>query len=503
SMITVQYSFASEEYNEYVCSVFNDLFAFFVSGPNPMGGQYSNQNVALIPGTNLPVAINAVNNGTPGSQSSGNCTSLAYSSFFVDNTSGTSIEYDGFTVVFTAEIPIIPGEDYTFKFVIADVSDGVLDSGVFIKGESFSVFACQAGTISFENATSPLTLCADDDQISQVNVVTNSLIEGDTYTFLLTSTSGEILEINPSGDFFPESYGLSGYNVYGLSYSGAFTLPEVGDNISDITVEDDFGCFELSQPLSIIVENCIPDCSLEVICPNNQGGNFQCVSDVPLGSESDVIIVDSCNTPAIFIDYEEDGSGCLNDVYARQIIYTIIDGNVTTSCTVNYTAVDDVAPVILTQVQDQTISCGTDLPIIEVLAEDNCSDVVVEEKATPITFEFDACEGFRSQTPGGWGAPAEGNNPGSYRDANFDAAFPNGLMIGCTNTLLLTSAEAIEDFLPAGGQPSILPAGNQVNGNLSNSFASHLVAATLSLGFDAYDPNFGSSNYPAQNLIFN
>lgn len=36
-VLTVQYSFASEEYNEYGCSQFNDAFAFFVSGPNPLG----------------------------------------------------------------------------------------------------------------------------------------------------------------------------------------------------------------------------------------------------------------------------------------------------------------------------------------------------------------------------------------------------------------------------------------------------------------------------------
>lgn len=503
SMITVQYSFASEEYNEYVCSVFNDLFAFFVSGPNPLGGQYNNQNVALVPGTNLPVAINTVNNGSPGSQSSGNCTSLSYSSYFVSNGSGATIEYDGFTVVLTAEIPIIPNEEYSFKFVIADVSDGILDSGVFIKGESFSIFACQAGTISFENVSSPLTLCGDDDQISQVNANTNSLIEGDTYTFLLTSTSGEILEMNEDGIFFPEPYGLAAYNVYGLSYSGVFSLPDVGDNISEMTVDDEFGCFELSQPLSIIIEDCIPECSLEVTCPNPQGGHFQCISDVPFGSASDVVITDSCFQPTVFVDYEEEGSGCLDDIYYRQVIYTIVDGNVTTGCFVNYTASDNTAPIFITQLTDQSISCGDDLPEIDVLASDNCSNVVVEEKTTIIDFETEACEGFRSQTPGGWGAPAEGNNPGTYRDANFAAAFPNGLTIGCNNTLTLTSASAVEDFLPAGGQPNVLPAGNLVNSNLSNSFASHLVAITLSLGFDSYDPNFGTSNYLAENLVFN
>ncbi|MEE9461087.1 MAG: hypothetical protein V3V53_04610, partial [Bacteroidales bacterium] len=37
---------------------------------------------------------------------------------------------------------------------------------------------------------------------------------------------------------------------------------------------------------------------------------------------------------------------------------------------------------------------------------------------------------YRTQTPGGWGAKAAGNNPGTYRDLNFDNAFPNGLVVG-------------------------------------------------------------------------
>jgi hypothetical protein len=103
------------------------------------------------------------------------------------------------------------------------------------------------------------------------------------------------------------------------------------------------------------------------------------------------------------------------------------------------------------------------------------------------------CEGvWRTQTQGGWGAPANGNNNGVYRDANFDGAFPNGLTIGCAegNTLSLTSAAAVQDFLPSGGQPSVLsenlvdPTGNE------GSFAGNLTALALSVGFDDYDADF-------------
>ncbi|KXJ04386.1 hypothetical protein AC249_AIPGENE9558, partial [Exaiptasia diaphana] len=49
--IKFNYVFASEEYLEFVGGTVNDAFGFFISGPNPAGGNYTNQNIALIPGT--------------------------------------------------------------------------------------------------------------------------------------------------------------------------------------------------------------------------------------------------------------------------------------------------------------------------------------------------------------------------------------------------------------------------------------------------------------------
>ena len=51
-----RYCFASEEYPEYGCSDYNDIFGFFITGP----GYPVPTNIALIPGTNLPVAINNI-----------------------------------------------------------------------------------------------------------------------------------------------------------------------------------------------------------------------------------------------------------------------------------------------------------------------------------------------------------------------------------------------------------------------------------------------------------
>lgn len=125
---------------------------------------------------------------------------------------------------------------------------------------------------------------------------------------------------------------------------------------------------------------------------------------------------------------------------------------------------------------------------VTVTGDEGCSTTL--SVTTDCDKKDDTCM-FRTQTPGGWGAPPNGNNPGAYLHANFASCFPNGLIIGCDNTLELTSAQAITDFLPSGGSPKYLPAGNMVDPTrYKNVYAGHLTAATLAVTFDACDASF-------------
>ncbi|MCC6690984.1 MAG: choice-of-anchor L domain-containing protein [Bacteroidia bacterium] len=127
--INFHYVFGSEEYPEYACGTnFNDIFGFFISGPNPLGGNYVSKNIALIPATSLPVSIKSINNA--------GCSN--YSKYYVDNIGGQTIQYDGFTTPLTAIAPVVCGASYHIKLAIADVSDGLFDSGVFLEAGSFS-----------------------------------------------------------------------------------------------------------------------------------------------------------------------------------------------------------------------------------------------------------------------------------------------------------------------------------------------------------------------------
>ncbi|MDO8486272.1 MAG: hypothetical protein Q7S77_01055 [Candidatus Staskawiczbacteria bacterium] len=116
-----------------------------------------------------------------------------------------------------------------------------------------------------------------------------------------------------------------------------------------------------------------------------------------------------------------------------------------------------------------------------------------------LDFILETQGGWRTQTQGGWGAGAHGNNPATYRDANFTGAFPSGVTIGNTDgfTALFTSASAIESFLPAGSTAGSFTQ-NYTDPVVTSAgvLAGQTLALALNIGFDNYDPNFGANTMP-------
>ena len=133
--IQFDFVFSSDEYLEFVNSSFNDVFGFFLSGPN-ISGPYSNNsiNIALIPGTTQAIAINNVND-------------VSYPEFYVNNGDGFTapystdaqyVQYDGMTVRLTARAAVTCGEVHHIKICVGDAGDTAYDSAVFLEGGSFT-----------------------------------------------------------------------------------------------------------------------------------------------------------------------------------------------------------------------------------------------------------------------------------------------------------------------------------------------------------------------------
>ncbi len=203
TLIAADIVFGSEEYPEFVGVNFNDIFAFFISGP----GFNGLENLAVIDTLNTPIAINNIN-------------ASLNSQYYIDNTGGAFLEYDGYTTPFTLMHPIQINQTYHFKIAIADAGDGAFDSGVFLKEGSFLGYAkmpianfgttISGNTISFDNQTDyakKYTWDFGDGTIDSVNInASHTYNSTGTFTVKLearnyyqTSTSFRTVTITSAG----------------------------------------------------------------------------------------------------------------------------------------------------------------------------------------------------------------------------------------------------------------------------------------------------------------
>lgn len=115
--LQINYVFASEEYQEFVDSQFNDVFAFWVNGV----ATANNCATVADPGGRVPVTINTINH-------------LRNTQIYVDNPDTVfDTEFDGFTLPLTCFATVTPNVPNTLKIAVADTSDTILDSAVFLE----------------------------------------------------------------------------------------------------------------------------------------------------------------------------------------------------------------------------------------------------------------------------------------------------------------------------------------------------------------------------------
>lgn len=207
--VAFSYVFASEEYPNFCCGTFNDVFAFLISGPG-FNGPYSNNavNIALLPGTNTPVSISNVNNGPA---NNGPCTNCQY---YVDNSGGgaNGVVFNAHTTSLTAIAPMQCGETYHIKLAIADVADNIYDSGVFLEARSFT--------------SSPIEIVIDNSvsELFDVPTVVEDCIGADiTFTRPTAEDSLEVVIV----------YG--GTAVNGVNYTGLPDTLVFPPGVSELT----------------------------------------------------------------------------------------------------------------------------------------------------------------------------------------------------------------------------------------------------------------------------
>jgi gliding motility-associated-like protein len=244
--VKFDYVFGSCEYQNYTCSI-NDVFGFFITDP----ATGIKQNIAIVPGTtSCPVSVNSINCiGSPCVSATSSCFSGACSALtiatscalFVCNPGpptapDTTIVYGGFTVPLTAIAAVTPCSTYHLKLAIADASDQVLDSGVFLKAGSLSSSAVSLTPISPFNF--PLPYIAEGCSPGAILVTLPLPVVNDTVLhFTIGGTAINGVDYN----FLPDSL-----IIPAGSSGGAFVISAINDATAEgperVTIYRTFGC---------------------------------------------------------------------------------------------------------------------------------------------------------------------------------------------------------------------------------------------------------------------
>jgi uncharacterized repeat protein (TIGR01451 family) len=238
--------FTSEEYNEYVNTIYTDNFSMRING-----GVYSNQNIALVPGTALGTDINTVSNLTNAGQ-------------YRDNTSTTApplndIRMDGATTVFINAFDVVPGTTYTITIRIADVADAGYDSAVFVSTSAIlnsppaldlsNAVAGTGNTTTWVQGNSGIVFTATDDRItddgttiSSATVTISNLVAGDLLTagalpagITASAYNAGTGTITLSGVATLAQYQTA---LQALSYSSTATNPAGPNKLLNVVVND-------------------------------------------------------------------------------------------------------------------------------------------------------------------------------------------------------------------------------------------------------------------------
>ncbi len=231
--IEFEYVFSSSEYGCYVGSQYNDVFGFFVNGPN-ITGPYSNtsSNIATINNipNGIPVSVNTINvcvnqnyyvhNFHSGiTNCNANCPSgnVPMSNFNNLFSNLTYLPYYGRTKVMKARLVNLNcGSPHNIKIAISNINDRRVPSAVFIKAGSF------------------ISVAMSD--VGQISVNKNPACDTDILNFSVTGNSNYIYTWNN---------GMSGQNI---------TIPASQlNNPLIVTVSDPNSCAEVTRQITVPV----------------------------------------------------------------------------------------------------------------------------------------------------------------------------------------------------------------------------------------------------------
>lgn len=186
--ISFDYIFSSEEYHDTAPCQYSDGFAFLLKEV----GSSNYENLAVIPGTNIPVKVTTVHpiimNG---------CDAENPEYFGSYNPTSHPTNYNGQTVILRAESDVTPGSTYHIKLIIADEGNYRYDSAIFLKGGSFSSVDSLGDNRTFQNNN---PICYDENFTLDATTVGTTGYQWYFNDTLLVGKTNPILSFLPPYD---------------------------------------------------------------------------------------------------------------------------------------------------------------------------------------------------------------------------------------------------------------------------------------------------------------
>jgi len=209
SPLVFRYGIGTEEYPDFVNTPdFNDVFGFFISGQNPSGGTYSNENIAILPNSQVAGVFNIFSNST----------------YLIDTKDNRVHAFNGVSTAFSCSLNVVPCTDYVIKLKICDVSDESFDSAVFLQANSFGSIPVSLNPVlanadsSMTEGCTPSRIVATKNEPALLNqeitiplIIEGTASNGTDYTGLPASIvipAGQTsvsIDINAVADNIPES----------------------------------------------------------------------------------------------------------------------------------------------------------------------------------------------------------------------------------------------------------------------------------------------------------
>lgn len=292
NQIQFNYILASEEYyGNFPCD-YSDGFAFLIKRA---GTNDPYQNIAIIPGTEIPVNTNTIHKEIVGF-----C--LASNEDFFEGYGIGDTNYDGRTKVMTATASTVPNVVYHIKLIIADQTDSNYDSAVFIEGNSFSAIVDLGEDIT--TCANHLTLDGNiDNPDGEYSWYYNDVVlPGETQPTLIATESGTYtVKIKiPLGDEF-----CTIDDSVSLVLSSTQTASEIADfEICDDSSGDGFEVFDLSTKNDDIL-NAVPESEYTI--------SYHYTQEEAAENSNAITkpITNTTNQQQIFVRIEDEVNGCL------------------------------------------------------------------------------------------------------------------------------------------------------------------------------------------------